>query len=106
MLDRELMSSVAQQIMTSPKVQILGKSLPVRRTSAQRLRRVTFHMNGREYDAIEQNPEKPSRWGELAREGHQVVQFLDKMTRRFVAVAIDGKVKEYGGMRPGDSSDQ
>ena len=56
-------------------------------------------MNGREYDAIEQNPEKASRWGQLAREGHQVVQFLDKTTRRFVAVAIDGKVKEYGAIR-------
>jgi hypothetical protein len=37
--------------------------------------------------------------GRLARQGHQVVQFLDRQTRRFVAVAIDGKVKEYGGMR-------
>ena len=29
---------------------------------------MTFQMNGREYDAIEQNPERPSRWGQLARE--------------------------------------
>ena len=87
MLDLEVMSSIARQMMTKPTVLIRGKSVPVRRTSTQRLRRVTFHMNGREYDAIEQNPEKPSRWGQLAREGHQVVQFLDKMTRRFVAVA-------------------
>lgn len=99
MLDHKLMSSVAQQMMTAAKVQIRDKPIPVRRTSAQRLRRVTFHMNGREYDAIEQNPEKPSRWGQLAREGRQVVQFLDKTTGRFVGVAIDGKVKEYGGMR-------
>ena len=30
-------------------------------------------MGGRQYAAIEQNPEKPSRWGGLARSGHQVV---------------------------------
>ena len=69
MLDLELMSSLAQQMMTSPKVQIRGKSVPIRRTSAQRLRTVAFQMNGREYDVIEQNPEKPSRWGQLARRG-------------------------------------
>lgn len=63
MLDLALMSSIAQQMMTSLKVQVRGKLVSVRRTSAQRLRSVTFAMNGREYEAIEQNPEKPSRWG-------------------------------------------
>jgi hypothetical protein len=53
-------------------------------------------MDGREYEAIEQNATKPSRWGELAREGHQVVQFQDCATNRFVAVAVDGDVTEYG----------
>ena len=56
-------------------------------------------MDGREYEAIEQNPEKPSRWGQLAREGHQVVQFKDNETNSFVAVAVDGKVREYGSFR-------
>jgi hypothetical protein len=55
------------------------------------------HMDGREYQAIEQNPEKPSRWGELAREGHQVVQFKNGESNRFVAVAVDGEVTIYGG---------
>ena len=49
--------------------------------------------------AIEQNPEKPSRWGQLARYGHNVIQFKDRATNRFVAVSVDGKVKEYGGHR-------
>lgn len=56
-------------------------------------------MNGREYQAIQQNPEKPSRWGRLVRTGHQVVQFRDIQTNKFVAVALDGKVIEYGTMR-------
>ena len=68
-----------------------GKRLPVRRTSRQGLRTVTFAMEGRLYAAIEQNPDKPSRWGELARSGHQVVQFKDVESNRFVAVAVDGE---------------
>ncbi|HMC74284.1 MAG TPA: hypothetical protein VKG87_08275, partial [Terriglobales bacterium] len=60
------------------------------------LKTLRFVMGGREYQAIEQNPEKPSRWGQLARKGHHVVQFRDVMTGKYVAVAIDGEVKEYG----------
>ena len=56
-------------------------------------------MDGREYLAIEQNAEKPSRWGQLAREGHQVVQFKDAGTNKFVAVAVDGEVTVYGAGR-------
>jgi len=54
--------------MTSTAVDVQGKRVPVRRTSVHRLRTIGFHMNGRKYQAIEQNPEKPSRWGKLARE--------------------------------------
>ena len=53
-------------------------------------------MNGRGYQAIEQNPDKPSRWGELARNGHLVVQFREVGSGKYVAVAVDGKVTEYG----------
>ena len=34
-------------------------------------------VGGLEYTAIEQNPDKPSRWSQLARSGHEVVQFKD-----------------------------
>ena len=74
MLDTEILSSVAKQMMTSKAVEI----------------------DGHKYQAIEQNPEKPSRWAELARRGHQVVQFKDSETNRFVAVSVDGKVTVYG----------
>jgi len=77
-------------------VTLRSKAIPVKRTSYQRLKTLTFDMNGRRYQAIEQNPEKPSRWGQLAREGHRVVQFRDVQTGKYVAVAIDGQVKEYG----------
>jgi hypothetical protein len=90
MLDTSLLSSIARQLLSADEVEVGGKRLPVRRTSKQGLRTVTFTMEGRQYAAIEQNPDKPSRWGELARSGHQVVQFKDVGTNRFVAVAVDG----------------
>jgi len=96
MLDHELMKSVAQQMMSGASVAAEGQAAAVKRTSYQRLRTVTFKMNGREYQAIEQNAAKPSRWGELARKGHQVVQFREAQSGRYVAVAVDGKVTEYG----------
>lgn len=96
MIDSELFSAVATQMMSGDKVEVHGQNQPVRRTSSQRLRTVAFASGGRKYQAIEQNAEKPSRWGQLARDGHQVVQFKDAETNRFVAVAVDGNVKEYG----------
>lgn len=96
MLDIALMQSVALQMMERQQVTVGGKSVPVRRTSFQQLKTVKFEMNGREYQAIEQNAEKPSRWGKLAREGHRVVQFRDAQTGKYVAVAVDGEVTEYG----------
>ena len=100
MLDTALLSSIATQLMTGSVVQVDGEQIPVRRTSAHRFRTVSFTMDGRDYTAIEQNAEKPSRWGQLAREGHQVVQFKDGETNRFVAVAVDGKVTVYGWAQP------
>ena len=55
-----------------------------------------FKMSEREFEAIEQNPKKPSRWGQLAREKHQVVQFRDVATGKYAAVAVDGEIREFG----------
>jgi hypothetical protein len=101
MLDTELLESIATQMMSRAAVEVRGQSLSVRRTSSQHLRIVRFGMDGRDYEAIEQNPDKPSRWGQLARDGRQVVQFKDVQTNRFVAVAVDGKVQVYGARRAG-----
>src|SRR5215813_2725040 len=95
-MNHELIKSVAEQMLKSDLVEAEGKKYPVRRTSAQRLRTVTFTADGSAYAAIEQNPEKPSRWGQLARKGHRVVQIKDLETQKYVAVAVDDKVWEYG----------
>ena len=96
MLDAELLKSIATQLITGTSVTVGGKSTPVRRTSRQHLKAAAFSVEGQEYEAIEQNPEKPSRWGQLARSGHQVVQFKDAERNRFVAVVVDGEVTFYG----------
>jgi hypothetical protein len=93
MLHTAVLASIAQQMMSGNTVDVNGKNVPVRRTSRNRFRTLAFTMDGREYQAIEQNAEKPSRWGQLAREGHQVVQFKDVGTSKFVAVAVGHAVR-------------
>jgi hypothetical protein len=95
-LETELLLAIASQLMTSSVVELHGKRLPIHRTSSHRLRTVSFVIKGQQYQAIEQNPDKPSRWGKLAREGHRVVQFKDVDSNKFVAVAVDGKIIVYG----------
>lgn len=95
-IDKALLACVATQLMTRNEVVVNGKTTPVRRTSRNNLRTASFQIAGRGYEAIEQNPGKPSRWGDLARRRHDVVQFKNVDTNRFVAVAVDGKVTVYG----------
>jgi len=118
MLDHEILKSVAEQMMKAAvdshfsqkrrevghpqpgdhpgEIVVEGKSWPLTRSGVSRLRMVRFAMGGSEYQAIEQNPEKPSRWGQLARDRHKVVQFRDVKSGKYVAVVVDGKVTEYG----------
>jgi hypothetical protein len=115
MLDHAVLKSVAEQLMgrrTSAEnphvsqktrdmghpdeVVIEGRVSRVARTGSRRFRTVRFVMGGTEYQAIEQNAEKPSRWGQLARRGHRVVQFRDLLSGKYVAVVVDDKVTEYG----------
>jgi len=95
-LDHSVLSLMAEQMMSGDEVVVAGQTFRVTRTGARRFRTVRFAMGGKEYQAIEQNPEKPSRWGELARKGHRVVQFRDLETQKYVAVVVDEKVQEYG----------
>jgi hypothetical protein len=90
------LGSVAAQLMNGEEVMVEEQKIRVQRVGSGRLRMVQFRLNGRAFEAIEQNPEKPSRWGKLAREKHQVVQFRDVETHKYVAVSVDGEVREYG----------
>lgn len=95
MLDHTLLSDVAEQMMNGAVVSIAGRDYRVTRTGSRRFRTVRFVMGTAEYQAIEQNAEKPSRWGQLAREGHRVVQVRELLSGKYVAVVVDGKVTEY-----------
>ncbi len=95
MFSHELLVSAAEQMFSGTQIVINGRKFRVTRTGGQRLRTVRFLMDGKEYQAIEQNPEKPSRWGKIARDGHRVVQFRDLDSQKYVAVAVDQKVQEY-----------
>jgi hypothetical protein len=92
----QVLQSVAIQLMNEDVVALEDQKLRVKRVGSGRLRMVQFKLNGRMFEAIEQNCEKPSRWGQLAREKHQVVQFRDLATHKYVAVAVDGKITQYG----------
>jgi hypothetical protein len=76
-------------------VDVNGKSVPVSSTNQHRLGTLAFTVDGREYQAIEQNAEKPSRWGQLAKSGHRVVQFKDSEINKFVVAVVDGRVTIY-----------
>jgi hypothetical protein len=76
-LNLEVFKSVAEQLMAGKTVKVGNRTFEVQRTSSQRLRTVRFSVEGQECEAIEQNAQKPSPWGQLARAGHRVVQFRD-----------------------------
>jgi hypothetical protein len=92
----KVIESVASQLMNGDKVMLDVQRISVRRVGSGRLRMVQFKLDGHIFEAIEQNPEKPSRWGQLARAKHQVVQFRDVQSHKYVAVSVDGKLTEYG----------
>jgi hypothetical protein len=66
----------------------------VRRTAKRGLRQVDFMFEGNEIRGLEQNPETKTRWGQMARSGKKVMQFLSE--GRYVANVADGKLTLYG----------
>ncbi|MGH9528487.1 MAG: hypothetical protein ACRD2S_01045 [Terriglobales bacterium] len=95
-LERKVLESVAAQLMNGDSIVLGDQKLRINRVGSGRWRMVQFELNGRKFEAIEQNRNKPSRWGQLAREKHQVVQFRDVETHKYVAVSVDGEITEYG----------
>lgn len=81
------------------EVELDGQRLRVRATPKKRLREVDFVFEGQALRGLEQNPKTESRWAQLARQGHKVMQFLD--AGRYVGNVVDGKVTLYGGKERG-----
>jgi len=90
------------------EVELDGKEFALRETPRKRLREVDFVFEGQAsrkamrdtkivLRGLEQNPKTESRWAQLARAGHKVMQFLS--AGRYVGNVVDGKVTMYGGKR-------
>jgi hypothetical protein len=84
-----------QTLVENADVVVLGtQRYPVRLTPKRHLREVDFGFKGENIRGLEQNPDTKSRWGQMARSGMKVMQFLSG--GRYVANVVDGKVTLYG----------
>ena len=81
------------------EVELGGQRFRVRTTPKKHLREIDFVFDGQSFRGLEQNPKTESRWAQLAREGHKVMQFLD--AGRYVGNVVDGKVRLYGRKKRG-----
>jgi hypothetical protein len=92
---KSVLVSVWQQSLIDQKksVTLDGETYPVRQTSKSKLKQIDFRFEDRDLRGLEQNPNTKSRWAKLAREGKQVMQFLEH--GRYIAVVLDGKVHIY-----------
>ena len=95
----EALISVCQQVFAenAKTVTLDEVSYPIRRTSRSKLREVDFKFGNTALCGVEQNANTNSRWAKLAREGKKVMQFL--ADRRYIAVAVDGKLILYHSSR-------
>jgi hypothetical protein len=95
----EAMVNVWRQALVqgAAEVELDGKTFPVGETPRKRLREVDFVFDGQPLRALEQNPKTESRWAQLARAGHKVMQFLS--AGRYVGNVVDGKVTRYGAKK-------
>jgi len=92
--ERTLIDVWRQVLVENAEVVELGtEHYPVRKTPKSRLRQVDFVCEGNNFRGLEQNPQTKSRWAQMARSGHKVMQFLDD--GRYVANVADGKVTLY-----------
>ncbi len=91
----EALVSVWRQSLAEGKqeVRLNGRKFPVHLTARKHLRQVDFSFDGKEIRGLEQNPRTTSRWAELARTGHKVMQFLSE--GRYIANVVDGKITLY-----------
>jgi hypothetical protein len=93
-LESTLLSVWQQTLLVKKKtVEVDGETHTVRQTAKSKLKQVDFRFEDRELRGLEQNPNTKSRWAKLAREGGQVMQFLER--GKYIAVVVDGKVHIY-----------
>ena len=80
----DTVSSISSKVMSNPSS----------RTPKLSLGKETVNINGQRLIAIQQNPNKNSAWGALARQGKSVVQYKDT-NNKYVGVSVDGVFTKY-----------
>jgi hypothetical protein len=92
----EAMLAVWREALMEEKGEVVvdGRKFNVQETLRKHLREVDFMFEGQTVRGLEQNPKTESRWAQLAREGHKVMQFLS--AGRYLGNVVDGKVTFYG----------
>lgn len=92
----EALISVWRQALAEKResIELAGNEYPVKHTAKRGLRQIDFSFGGHGLRGLEQNPQKESRWAQLARAGKHVMQFLEG--GRYIAVVVDGKITLYG----------
>ena len=91
----ELLVEVWRQALAEnrPEVEVGARQYQVGRTRNQRLRTVSLVHGDWLIEGIEQNPEKTSRWAELARNGKKIMQFSCR--HRYFANVCEGVLTRY-----------
>ena len=93
-IEQTLIDVWRQVLVENAEVVELGtERYPVWQTPKSRLRQVDFVVEGNNIRGLEQNPATKSRWAQMARSGHKVMQFLNE--GRYVANVVDGKMTLY-----------
>lgn len=81
-----LLSILQQSLIDKKKaVDLDGETYPIRQTSKSKLKQIDFRFE--DLRALEQNPNTKSRLAKLAREGKQVMQFLEQGS--YIAVVVE-----------------
>jgi hypothetical protein len=94
-LEQSLIEVWRQTLVENRKeIDLDGARFPVHFTAKKNLRQVDFRIGHESIRGLEQNPNTDSRWAQLARQGHKVMQFLTD--GRYFANVVDGKLKLYG----------
>ena len=79
------------------RVELDGKTYPVKQSRLKKLRMVEFEADGKRWLGIEQNPRTHSRWAALAKQGKRVMQF--RCEGRYAANVCEGKLLRYPAWR-------
>jgi len=87
--------SIWQQVMEeeAAEVKLESGSYRVKKTRSTHVKTLNFEYGEYLFTALEQNPEKKSRWAKMAKRGHKIMQF--NYLGHFFGNVVDGKLTKF-----------